>query len=91
MMWYMSAYEMQLQMRLPFEQLLKYVRAAKRAPRTIPLDENGGITCYSCHNPHENGLLPSWNPRSVGAESKHALSSRLRARGGNVCIVCHKE
>jgi hypothetical protein len=91
MMWYMSAYEMQFQMRLPFEQLLKYVRAAKRAPRTIPLDENGGITCYSCHNPHEKELLPSWNPRSVGAESKHALSGRLRARGGNVCIVCHKE
>ena len=91
MMWYMSAYEMQFQMRLPFEQLLKYVRAAKRAPRTIPLDENGGITCYSCHNPHEKDLLPSWNLRSVGAESKHALSGRLRARGGNVCIVCHKE
>ncbi len=91
MMWYMSAYEIQPQMLLPFEQLLEYVRAAKRAPRSIPLDENGRITCYSCHNPHEKGLLPNWNPRSVGAEPKQAANHRLRAREGIACRACHEK
>ena len=91
MMWHMSAYEIQPRMRLPFKQLLGYVRAAKRAPRSIPLDENGRITCYSCHNPHEKGLLPYWNPRSVGAEPKQAANYRLRAHEGIACRACHQE
>lgn len=91
MMWYMSAYEMQPRMRLPLKRLLEYVRAAKRTPRSIPLDENGRITCYSCHNPHEKGLLPNWNPRSIGAEPKQAANHRFRARGGNVCVACHQK
>jgi hypothetical protein len=91
MMWHMSAYEMQHQMRLPFKQLLEYVRAANRVPRSIPLDENGRITCYSCHNPHEKGLLPNRNPRSVGAESRKAANHRLRAGEGTACRVCHEK
>lgn len=91
MMWHMSAYELQPRMNLPFKQLLEYVRAANRAPRSIPLDENGRITCYSCHNPHEKGLLPNRNPRSVGAEPKHAVNHRLRAYEGTACRVCHEK
>jgi hypothetical protein len=91
MMWYMSAYEIEPQMHLPFDQLLEYVRAAKRSPRSIALDENGRITCYSCHNPHEKGLLPNWNLRSIGAEPKHAVNHRLRAREGIACRACHQK
>jgi len=91
MLWYMSAYEIQPQMHLPLKQLLGYVLAAKRAPSSIPLDERGRITCYSCHNPHEKGLLPDWNPRSVGAEPKQAVNHRLRAREGNTCRTCHQK
>jgi len=91
MIWYMSAYEMQPQMRLPLKQLAEYVRAAKRKPRSIPLDEKGRITCYSCHNPHEKGLLPNWNLRSVGAEPKQATNHRLRAHGGIACRACHQK
>lgn len=91
MMWHMSAYELQPRMNLSFKQLLEYVRAANRAPRSIPLDENGRITCYSCHNPHEKGLLPNWNPRSIGAEPKHAVNHRLRAHEGTACRVCHEK
>lgn len=88
---HMSAYEIQPQMNLPFKRLLEYVRAANRAPRSIPLDENGSITCYSCHNPHEKGLLPSWNLRSVGAEPKQAVNHRLRAHESIACRACHEK
>jgi hypothetical protein len=91
MMWHMSAYEMQPRMNLPFKQLLEYVRATNRAPRSIPLDENGCITCYSCHNPHEKGLFPNWNPRSVGAEPGQAVNHRLRAHEGIACRACHEK
>jgi hypothetical protein len=91
MLAYMSAYELKPQMKLPLKRLLEYVRAAKRAPRSIPLDQDGRITCYTCHNPHEKGLLPSWNPRSIGSEPKHAVNYRLRAREGQVCIACHQK
>ena len=89
MMWHMSAYEIQPRMHLPFKLLLKYVSAAKRTPRSIPLDQKGRIACYSCHNPHEKGLLPNWKPRSVGAEPKQAVNHRLRAREGISCRSCH--
>jgi len=91
MIWHMSAYEMQPQMHVALKQLQKYVRAAKRKPRSIPLDEKGRITCYSCHNPHEKGLLPGWNLRSVGAEPKQATNHRLRAHGGIACRACHQK
>jgi len=91
MLWHMSAYELQPQMRLSYRQLLEYVRAAKRTPQSIPLDEKGRITCYSCHNPHEKGLLPDWNLRSVGAQPEQAASSRLRAHGGIACRACHEK
>lgn len=91
MTWRMSAYEMQSTMRLPFPQLLKYARATERTPRSMPLSENGRITCHTCHNPHEKGLLPARNPRSTGAEPKHATNHRLRVHQDNICVACHEK
>jgi len=88
-MTHICAYELQAKLRLPFEQLVKYAVAVKRTPRAIPFDENGRIACYTCHNPHEKGLLPDANPRSLGTEAKQAARHRLRAREGKVCVVCH--
>jgi hypothetical protein len=87
----MSAREMQTKMRMPFPQLLAHARAIKRIPRSIPLDEAGRITCYSCHNPHEKGLLPEANPRSIGADAKQAANHRLRVREGKLCVACHQK
>jgi hypothetical protein len=91
MKWHMSAREMEPKMRLPLEQLVEYARAAKREPRSIPLEQDGRVTCHSCHNPHEKGLLPEENPRSVGAEPKKAANHRLRVRIGKLCTVCHQK
>jgi hypothetical protein len=91
MIWYMSAYEMKSKMRLPFARLLEYARTSRRVPRSIPLDEVGRITCYSCHNPHEKDLLPGSHPSAVGAEPKQAANHRVRTRQGKVCVVCHQK
>ena len=89
LLWHISAYELQPKLRLSFEQRLKYTSTVRRTPRAVPFDENGRIACYTCHNPHEKGLLPDANPRSLGAEPKQAAMHRLRAREGKVCVVCH--
>jgi len=91
MKWHMSAYEMQATMRLSFPQLLKYAQATKREPRAMPLDDQGRITCITCHNPHEKGVLPARNPRAVGAEPKLAVNHRLRALDSNMCVACHEK
>jgi hypothetical protein len=91
MLQYMSAYEMKSKIRLPFAQLLEIADVTKRAPRSIPLDEDGRVTCYSCHNPHERGLLPGGNPRAVGADLKQAANHRLRITQGSVCVACHQK
>jgi len=91
LLWHICAYELQPKLRLPFERLFEYAKAAQRAPRSIPLDENDRITCYTCHNPHEKGLLPDGNPRALGAEPEQAERHRLRARDGKLCVVCHEK
>ena len=92
MKWYMFAYEIQPQMHLPFKQLMEYVRAANRAPRSIPLNKDDCITCWSCHNPHEQGILPATNPRSIGAEPEKSTNYRLRTREGDIsCRMCHQK
>ncbi len=91
MVQYMSAYEMKSKMRLPFGQLLEIARATRRTPRSTPLDEAGRITCVSCHNPHEKGLLPDGNPRAVGADARQATNHRLRVPQGSMCVACHQK
>ena len=90
MVWYMAAQEMRAKMSLPFKDLLEYVKAAKRLPRSLPLDANSRITCYTCHNPHETGVIRESSPLALGAESKQAPNHRLRSsKKGQMCQACH--
>jgi hypothetical protein len=59
--------------------------------QVFPLDDRGRITCFSCHNPHQSGLFPSSNPRSLGAEPVQAVNKRLRRKTpeDNTCQTCH--
>lgn len=51
----------------------------------MPLDEKGKMTCMTCHNPHEKGVIPADRPSAKGADSKyrHRLPKII-------CIECHK-
>ena len=50
----------------------------------LPLDENGKLTCITCHNPHDAGVIPSTLPGAKGAGEKlrHRLPKTL-------CAECH--
>ncbi len=51
----------------------------------LPLTEDGKMTCITCHNPHEKGVIPADKPSAKGADSKYR--HRLP---GKMCIECHK-
>lgn len=50
----------------------------------LPLGDDGQITCATCHNPHEKGVIPDKRSGAKGASEfqRHRLS-------GNMCIKCH--
>jgi hypothetical protein len=51
---------------------------------SLPLDGDSSITCVTCHNPHERGLLKG--PAGVGADEEKRL--RL-ATFNEICTPCH--
>ena len=51
----------------------------------LPLDENGKMTCITCHNPHAKGVIPESSPGAKGADSKYR--HRLPE---NLCKECHQ-
>ncbi len=55
----------------------------------LPLNYDGKITCPTCHNPHERGVLPGHKPSSKGASEKFRL--RLTRKNITICVACHKD
>jgi hypothetical protein len=55
----------------------------------LPLNYEGEITCVTCHNPHERGVIPSERAASEGASEKFRL--RLHGEPGEICVACHKD
>lgn len=53
----------------------------------LPLNDEGKITCITCHNPHERGVIPSEKAASAGASDKGRL--RKAWGGGSICVACH--
>lgn len=58
----------------------------KEIPTILPLDQKSGkVTCYTCHNPHERGVLVG--KANWGADS----SLRLRTEVADICQFCHRK
>jgi uncharacterized Zn finger protein (UPF0148 family) len=55
----------------------------------LPLNYDGKITCPTCHNPHERGVIPRDRASAKGASEKYRL--RLSEVNMQICVACHKD
>ena len=70
----------------PSTEGLKRMEAMKEKYDIIlPLTADGKMTCITCHNPHEKGVIPADKPSANGADSKyrHRLPEIM-------CKECHQ-
>ena len=65
--------------------LVRMQEIEKKFGLILPLDENGRLTCITCHNPHDKGVIRAESPAARGAGSKYR--HRLP---GKLCIECHQ-
>jgi len=67
------------------EEMGKYLKEKEQLMLvTIPLVPRDRITCSTCHNPHQKGVI-LYGPSASGADQKN----RLRLPEEKLCIVCH--
>jgi hypothetical protein len=70
----------------PSAKALKHMADMKKTYGIIlPLAQDGKMTCITCHNPHQKGVIAVDKPSAKGADSKYR--ERLP---GTLCIECHK-
>lgn len=67
------------------EALQRMAAMKKKFHIILPLAADGKMTCVTCHNPHEKGVIAANKPSAKGAGSKY----RLRLPG-KMCIECHQ-
>jgi hypothetical protein len=77
-------------LRKPSEKTLGIMRQSEKNLGVIlPLNYEGKITCATCHNPHERGVIPAEKASAEGASEKFRL--RLPGLTGEICTACHKD
>ncbi|MBI4843231.1 MAG: hypothetical protein HY809_02760 [Nitrospirae bacterium] len=77
-------------LRRPSAVTLSNIKEAEKKYNVIlPLNDKGEITCATCHNPHEKGVLPRKKASASGASEKYRL--RLSGMTGEICRACHKK
>lgn len=54
----------------------------------LPLDRKGNVTCITCHNPHERGVIDGEAPGAGGAGESYRL--RVTKIGDRICLACHQ-
>ena len=67
------------------EGLRRMATMARTYSIVLPLTATGKMTCITCHNPHEKGVIPVSNPaaRGAGSQYRHRLP-------GKMCEGCHQ-
>ena len=71
--------------RKPSKEILTRINQLEARQNIIlPLSEEGKLTCATCHNPHEKGVIPDVRAGATGAggEKRHRLENKM-------CIKCH--
>jgi hypothetical protein len=72
-------------LRKPSDEVLTTIKNMKAQHGILlPLSEDGKITCATCHNPHEKGVIPDRRLAARGA----SLKKRHRLQH-DMCIKCH--
>jgi hypothetical protein len=72
-------------LRKPSPEVLKSIEQLRNDQHIIlPLSQDGRVTCATCHNPHEKGVIPDRREGASGAGEKkrHRLTDKM-------CIKCH--
>ncbi|MBI5074033.1 MAG: cytochrome c3 family protein [Nitrospirae bacterium] len=70
----------------PRRQTLAFMKQhAKEQGVLLPLLNRGRITCSTCHNPHQAGIIVK-SAAAVGADSY----KKLRLTKGRICTGCHQ-
>jgi len=68
----------------PSAQMLEtYRESEKRLTIILPLVPRGRITCSTCHNPHQKGVIQ----REAAAKGADAI---MRLRSPSICYGCHQ-
>lgn len=74
----------------PSDKILENMRESKEKFGIIlPLNYDGKISCSTCHNPHERGVIPRDKGSAKGASEKYRL--RLSEVNLQICAACHKD
>ena len=69
----------------PSPSMLRFIERKEREMQvTIPLVPRERITCSTCHNPHQKGVI-KFGPSAKGANSQ----GKLRLQSPTLCFVCH--
>ena len=77
-------------LRKPSDKTRAIMKASEKKFNIIlPLNYKGDITCPTCHNPHERGVLPAGQANSKGASEKYRL--RMAAENLQICVACHED
>jgi hypothetical protein len=72
-------------LRKPSDEVLTSIKNMEaRHDILLPLGEDGKITCATCHNPHQKGVIPDRRlaARGAGQTKRHRLQR-------DMCIKCH--
>lgn len=69
----------------PSLSMLRFIERKEQEMKvTIPLVPRERLTCSTCHNPHQKGVI-SYEPSAKGADAP----GRLRLKSPELCLVCH--
>lgn len=67
------------------------LESEKRLGIILPLDPAGKVSCPTCHNPHEKGVIPPGRVASRGAGEKYRLRVPGKSAFDQICQACHRK